>query len=516
MSKLLRRNTLLRLLGRKKQTSVCLPADCLYDIFNLLKDDIKSLHSCILVNRLWCETAIPYLWAWAQPFSQSTPPASFINIFIASLSDADRNEFIARGLRIPAQYRKSPTFNYASFIPHLSMERLYTSVHCWTQQQMSKRRSSSYINTAEVSELALLVYYSLCRLFFGKRSNIQSLSLDRQSKCIGPTTPNNLGVNLCLSNIKTLSIRYTSDTFIFDALHKQAENVENLSIIKSSDPSLRNFDDSNYLSSLIFAQHGLCSFSLACYDTINGFSSNIFIPLASQADTLTSLKLYGVPFPNDASINALITCSMIEELEIKRCTKDTGCSFESISKANLPYLRKVRVIESSILWDHFIATVIQKNPLNLEEVFYQPWESEENNELSTSIIKNIAHWAPKLKTFGIALSADEVPYLIDILSAPGCRIEKLSLFSMSKPKDLEKIWPTVGKHIPVTLKHLNIWIFIGAKAMHFFLKDVKAQLESLYIDSWVEDFLFSPYSDVLGEYLQERFLDMADFFHPEI
>ncbi|CAG8468845.1 11167_t:CDS:2 [Diversispora eburnea] len=517
MSKLLRRNTILRLLSRKKQTyTVCLPADCLYDIFNLLKDDIKSLHSCILVNRLWCETAVPYLWA--HPFTQSTPPpASLINIFIANLSDADRNELITRGIRIPSQYRKSPTFNYASFIPHLSMEILYTTVHCWTQQQMSKRRSSSYINTVEVNELALLVYCSLCRLFFGKRSNIQSLNLDRPSKHIGPTMPNNLGVDLCLSNIKNLSIRYTSDTFIFGALHKQAENVENLSIIKSSDPSLRNFDDSNYLSSLIFSQHRLRSFSLSCYDTVNGFSSNIFIPLASQADTLTSLKLYGIPFPSDASIIALTTCLMIEELEIKRCTKGTGCLLESISRAELPYLRKVRVIESSTLWGHFISTVIQKNPLNLEEVFYQPWEDEENNELSTSIIKSIAHWSPKLKTFGVVLSADEVPYLIKILSAPGCRIEKLSLFSMGSPEgDLEKLWPEVGKHIPVTLKHLNIWIFIGAKAMHFFLKNIKAQLESLYIDAWVEDFLYSPYSDVLGEYLQERFLDMADFFHPEI
>lgn len=145
MSKLMRKTTLFRLLGRKRQSHiVSLPADCLYDIFNLLKDDLKSLHSCILVNRLWCEIAIPYLWA--QSFTQSTPPpASLINIFVASLSDADRHELITRGLRIPSQYRKPPTFNYASFIPHLSMERLYTTVHCWTQQQMTKRRSMSYI-----------------------------------------------------------------------------------------------------------------------------------------------------------------------------------------------------------------------------------------------------------------------------------------------------------------------------------------------------------------------------------
>ncbi|CAG8691607.1 15734_t:CDS:2, partial [Acaulospora colombiana] len=485
--------------------SARLPADCLYDIFNLLKDDIKSLHSCILVNRLWCEIAIPYLWA--HPFAQSTPPpASLINIFIACLSDADRHELIENGIRIPSQYRKAPTFNYASFIPNLSMERLYTTVLCWTQQR-----------TNEINELALLVYCALCRLFFGKRSNIQSLSLDRPSKKRGSlTVPRDLGVDLCLRDVRTLSIRYTTDTFIFDALHRQSENIEDLSVTKSSDPDLQNFDDSNYLSSLIFSQHNLRKFSLSCYDAVNGFSSNIFLPLASQADTLVSLKLRGVPFPSDNSIFALTTCTSIEELEIQRCTDGSGCSLEPIFLAELPNLRKIRVVDSSILWGHFVATVIQKNPKNLEEVFYQPWEDEEHNILSTSIIKSISRWSPKLKTLGIAIGADEVPYLTQILSTPGCRIERLSLFSMGKPEgDLEKLWPDLGKHVPAALKHLNIWIFIGAKPMHFFLQNTKAQLESLYIDGWVEDFLYSPYSDVLGEYLQERFLDMADFFHPE-
>ncbi|CAG8637393.1 7431_t:CDS:1, partial [Acaulospora morrowiae] len=325
-----------------------------------------------------------------------------------------------------------------------------------------------------------------------------------------------IGVDLCLRNIKTLSIRYTSDTFIFDAIHRQCENIEDLLVIKSSDAELRNFDDTNYLSSLIFSQSNLRKFSLSCYDAFNGFTSNIFVPLASQADTLVSLHLRGIPFPNDASIFALTTCTSIEDLEIVRCTDGQGCSLTPILSAELPNLRKVRVVESSILWGHFVATVIEKNPVNLEEMFYQPWEDDEHDELSASIIQNIARWSPKLKSFGVAIGADQVPSLIEILSVPGCKIEKLSLFSMGRPEgDLEKLWPDVGKHIPATLRNLNIWIFIGAKAMHYFLQNTKAQLESLYIDGWAEDFLYSPYSDVLGEYLQERYLDMADFFHPE-
>ena len=37
-------------------------ADCLYEIFEYLEDDKVTLHSCLLVNRLWCEIAVRILW----------------------------------------------------------------------------------------------------------------------------------------------------------------------------------------------------------------------------------------------------------------------------------------------------------------------------------------------------------------------------------------------------------------------------------------------------------------------
>ena len=39
-----------------------LPADCLNDIFEFLRKDKVTLHSCLLVNRLWCEVSVRILW----------------------------------------------------------------------------------------------------------------------------------------------------------------------------------------------------------------------------------------------------------------------------------------------------------------------------------------------------------------------------------------------------------------------------------------------------------------------
>src|ERR1044071_3946096 len=36
--------------------------DILYLLFEELQSDPKSLFSCLLVNRLWCETVVPILW----------------------------------------------------------------------------------------------------------------------------------------------------------------------------------------------------------------------------------------------------------------------------------------------------------------------------------------------------------------------------------------------------------------------------------------------------------------------
>ncbi|RIA93158.1 hypothetical protein C1645_30268 [Glomus cerebriforme] len=365
--------------------------------------------------------------------------------------------------------------------------------------------------------MTLTVYHALCQIFFDGRSNIHSLSLDRPGRQKTPLMDKPLEMDLQVRNIKDLSIRYTTDAFLFDALHKQTVNIENLTVIKSSDSGLRNFDDQQFLSSLIFSQHKLRRFELTCYGSVNGFTSNVLTPLASQSDTLVSLKLHGIPFPSECSISALTICTNVEELEIRRCTNGPGCNITSIQAAELPNLRKIRVVESSILWGTLMDTVISKNPVDLEEVFYQPWEDEEHNTLSTSIIQSIAQWRPKLRTFGISLSSDEVPFLEEILTSPGCKIENLSLFSLGSPEcGMEKIWPELGHHMPVTLKHLNIWIFICAKSMDQFLQNTKATLDSLYVDAWVEDFLCHPYSDVLTRHLKDRPIDLSDFFHPEI
>src|ERR1043165_8340293 len=42
--------------------SVVLPEDCLFDIFEYLRNAFRSLNSCVRVNRIWNTCATPILW----------------------------------------------------------------------------------------------------------------------------------------------------------------------------------------------------------------------------------------------------------------------------------------------------------------------------------------------------------------------------------------------------------------------------------------------------------------------
>src|SRR5579862_8534863 len=97
-----------------------LPADCLNNIFEYLKDDKVTLHSCILVNRLWCETSVRFFWSDASYYS-----ASNFRTLISCLPNESKETLSKNGIIISTPTSKPPIFNYASFCKALSIHNVY-------------------------------------------------------------------------------------------------------------------------------------------------------------------------------------------------------------------------------------------------------------------------------------------------------------------------------------------------------------------------------------------------------
>ncbi|EXX50558.1 uncharacterized protein OCT59_010109 [Rhizophagus irregularis] len=90
--------------------------DTLFLLFEELQDDSKSLFSCLMVNRLWCETAIPILWRNPWSYGINYGNKNYLFIIIAySLSDNDKNILTRRGIQLPPISHQSLLFDYLSF-----------------------------------------------------------------------------------------------------------------------------------------------------------------------------------------------------------------------------------------------------------------------------------------------------------------------------------------------------------------------------------------------------------------
>src|SRR6266536_300167 len=92
--------------------------DILFLLFEELQDDSKSLFSCLLVNRLWCEVVIPILWRdpWCYEDNINYRKKSSLYYIITFSLPNDIKEFLtSQGIQLyPISYQ-SLSFDYLSF-----------------------------------------------------------------------------------------------------------------------------------------------------------------------------------------------------------------------------------------------------------------------------------------------------------------------------------------------------------------------------------------------------------------
>src|ERR1044072_6484390 len=92
--------------------------DILVLLFEELQNDSKSLLSCLLVSRLWCETVIPILWR--NPWSYENninyqKKSSLYHIIIASLSHDVKEFLTSQGIQLFQTLHQPPLYDYLSF-----------------------------------------------------------------------------------------------------------------------------------------------------------------------------------------------------------------------------------------------------------------------------------------------------------------------------------------------------------------------------------------------------------------
>ncbi len=96
------------------KTTRKLPVDCLDDVLEFLGNNKATLHSCLLVNRLWCETSVKILWRNIWDLCKSRWDVPF-------QVDESKDFLHENGIFITAPTSKPPLFNYVSFFKVVSI-----------------------------------------------------------------------------------------------------------------------------------------------------------------------------------------------------------------------------------------------------------------------------------------------------------------------------------------------------------------------------------------------------------
>ncbi|CAB4440143.1 unnamed protein product [Rhizophagus irregularis] len=138
-----------------------------YEVIKYFKNDFSTLHSCILVNKLWCRLAIPLLWE--NPFSIPTKNYNFIGIYLHNLNGdlkAQLYEYKIDGNLFPS----NTLFNYPIFLKYLYTWKIISSIEEWSKDVELE-------NSSSILEFMRLIHMSLFKVFIENKVNIHTFDI---------------------------------------------------------------------------------------------------------------------------------------------------------------------------------------------------------------------------------------------------------------------------------------------------------------------------------------------------
>ena len=158
-----------------------LPSDCLSEIIEYLDNDIVSLHSCLLVNRLWCEVSVRILWRSIYNYNERT-----YNTLISCLPNESKEISRNNGVVTSILTSKSPMFNYAAFCKVLSVNEIYDQIYDHKLFFSLQNFNNYNINTLmqEILKLYMSQIISLKNLVFKYPLNVNFTSYPGAKDCL--------------------------------------------------------------------------------------------------------------------------------------------------------------------------------------------------------------------------------------------------------------------------------------------------------------------------------------------
>src|SRR3954454_17192148 len=114
------------------------PDEILHKIFQHLAKDIRTLYSCIQVNRFFCKLLIPYLWRNPMP---NTYSSIRIEVFIYFFEEEDKKP-LKRHYELDIFNKEKPyrpLFNYVRYLKILDLRGVRRAIFYWLKDYYTKK-----------------------------------------------------------------------------------------------------------------------------------------------------------------------------------------------------------------------------------------------------------------------------------------------------------------------------------------------------------------------------------------
>ncbi|CAI2163862.1 11055_t:CDS:1 [Funneliformis geosporum] len=402
-------------------------------IIQFLRNDLKSLYSCVLVNRLLCRITIPILWE--DPFAvmrRDGRTYDFLITYLLFLNDNNKAKLKEFGVEINSSSFKKPFFNYPSFIKTLNTFRVELHV----VNLINNLSVTSNITTCSISQIQRPLPTNLKsdKITFAPIFNVENTSLELEQNpnfslkivdfiCVtlfelfisNEISLNNLYLNINYYHLNFISQiikiisenpKFLSDikNFTLDFSHKDRNIFDYpvlldpfrsfLTSLPSMLTSIKHFSiyfgfykemlNARNLERLIQSQTQLLSL------TLYSISENVAYLLGSFnycSNTLTSIKFSYCDFTNLSSFNGLYYLAHLESLQFIHCKGITVRFFQPLLNIPTPLKIKTLKLEGQITETTFIQLLLQKVGSYVENLELKLWVDIERERAFESIIK---------------------------------------------------------------------------------------------------------------------------------
>ncbi|GBB87998.1 hypothetical protein RclHR1_01450026 [Rhizophagus clarus] len=418
-----------------------------YEVVKYFQNDVSTLRSCILVNRLWCRIAIPILWE--NPFSIIAEKYKFIDIYLLSANDdlkakLKENKFISNSLP------SNTLFNYPKFLKCLDTYKFFISFKIWFE--------AAIIKTPEITR-----NFSIKALSdFEKSTNISLFKIFIENEV----------------KLHRLEIQISGDSYnayLCNILEIISQNINFIHDIKILSFYIFNEDTlfKNHVSKIIDLHQNSKRLSF-CYDNLPLYKPLLLSKDSNCSNTLNTIIFYQIDLHFLVNNNIFEQLNGLESVHILYCRSLNFGFVQHFINLNKRLKLKTLFI-SEISQIETLQILLQEFGNHLENFEYDLLINH-NLSLKQQLLELIIRYCKNIKFLNIfGFENQVITSLIFNLIENNKQLKYLSIKKLSDD-DIECgsfILQNLGQILPSKFEYLSLTLAIKEKDFRVFLEHSK-------------------------------------------